>query len=218
MKIKTNGFTSVRMAFKKITVVTDPTCAKEITGGFSKTQADVILYSKKDLVGKEEILEKAGLTSKIEVSEGRSLIEISNPGEYEAGGVFIRRAVNQNVFILDESDIRIVYIGEDSKSIPMDALKNLGDVDILIVPAGGSDVSDRYMGDEKLEKVIKAVDPTVLVPTGFAAEGVKMEGLKTAEEFIKHFGYTNVSEEKTFKMVKGKETDNKIMRVILLQA
>jgi len=214
MKIKTNGFASVRMAFKRIAIVTDPICTKEITGSFSKVQADVVLYTNEDFVGKEGLLESSGLTNKVEVSEGRTLIEIVNPGEYEVGEVFIRRAVNENIYILDEEDIRIVYISEGSKNIPIDAFKDFGDVDILILPGGEG---EKYMGFEKLEKVIKAVDPTVLIPTGFANEGINIEGLKTSEEFIKHFGYTNVSEEKTFKMSKGKETDNKIMQVVLLQ-
>jgi L-ascorbate metabolism protein UlaG (beta-lactamase superfamily) len=215
MKLKTNGFTSVKMAFNKISIITDPSATKDATGSFSKVQADVVLYTTKSLIGTENTLEAEGLTNKVEAAEDRKVIEIVNPGEYEAGEVFIRRFNGENIYVLDEDDIRVVYVGEDSKATSLDIFKDLGDVDILIIPGGDS---ERYMGYEKLEKVIKAVDPTVLVPTGFAGDGVKLEGLKTSEEFIKHFGYTNVTEEKTFKMSKGKETDNKIMQVVLLQA
>lgn len=215
MKIKTLGYISTRLVYKNITFITDPVSTKEATGSFNKVKGDVILHTDKAYLAKEDIVKDAGFDDKLDVRDGRELLEINNPGEYETGEVFIRRPLGSSMYILDEGDLRVVYVGEGSKDVSPDAFKNLGDVDVLIVPGGDG---EKFMGWEKLGKVIAAADPTFLVPTGFAQEGVNVDGLKTSEEFIKHFGYTNVVEEKMLRVKKGKEADNKIMNVVLLQA
>lgn len=214
MKIKSLGYISTRLIYKNVTFITDPISAKEVTGSFTKVKGDVILHTDKAHLAKEGIVRKAGIDSKFDVNDERELLEINNPGEYEIGEVFIRRPLGSNMYILDEGDVRVIYVGEGSKDVSPDAFKNLGDVDVLIIPGGDG---EKFMGWEKLGKVIATADPTFLVPTGFAHDSVNVDGLKTSEEFIKHFGYTNVVEEKILRIKKGKETDNKIMNVVLLQ-
>lgn len=215
MKIKSLGYISTRLSYKGISIVTDPIVTKEATGSFTKVQGDVVLHTNNEYLGKENILADAGLDDKFEVTEGRTLIELNNPGDYEVGEVLIRRPLKHNMYILDKGDIRVVYVGEGSKEISIDAFKDLGDVDVLIIPGGDGEM---FMGWEKLGKVIAATDPTTLVPVGFAEKGLKVDGLKTSEEFIKNFGYTNVVEEKTLRIKKGKDSDNKIMNVVLLNS
>lgn len=211
MKIKSLGYTSVKLSFANVDVVTDPVEAKSFTKSFPKTSGDVVLFTKEKYVRDVNILEKEGFEGKIEPSNRESVLEIVNPGEYEVGEVFIRRDMGTNFYVLDEGDVRVAVIGLDSKEIPLEKFKDLGDVDVLVVPAGNG---EDFMSYEKLEKMIPMVDPTYLVPTGF---GDGKNGLKTSEEFIKHFGYTHVTEDSKLKVSKGKEVDSKIMQVVILK-
>lgn len=213
MKIKSLGYTSVKLQFNNVEIIVDPVSAKKIGGSFPKTSGDVVLFTSADLINRENILEEEGLSDKVESEKRESVLEISNPGEYEVGEVFIRRPLLSNYYILDENDIRTVVIGLDSKDIKPEELKDLGDVDVLVIPGGDG---DQFISYDKLEKIIAAIDPTTLVPVGFANDKVKVDNLKTSEEFIKHFGYQNVSEESLLKVTKGKEEDSKIMNVTLL--
>lgn len=213
MKIKSLGFTSLKLSFKNIDVITDPVEAKEYTNSFEKNSADAVVFSAAKYSRKENILKSEGFESKVEAKERGNVFEISNPGEMELGEVFIRRPLNGNFYIFDEGDVRVVFIGFDSKDLDSAAFKNLGDVDVLIVPAGNSGM---FMDYEKLEKVIEMIDPTVLIPIAFKTETTKVEGLSSFDDFIKYFGYTHVSEESTYTVTKGKEEEDKIMTVVKL--
>lgn len=213
MKIRALGYTSVRLTFKNIDMITDPVEAKEATGTFNKTEGDVVIHTSNRFVGKQDILKSQSLESKVEARDGRDVIEISSPGEYEIGEVFIRRNILQNFYILDEAEVRVVVLGEDCKNTPTESFKSLGDVDVLVVPVGDG---DKYMSYEKLEKVISTIDPTYLIPVGGQESASKAEGLKSTEDFIKHFGYANAVTEKILTIAKFKDEEDKRMQVVLL--
>lgn len=211
MKIKSLGYTSVKLSFPQVDVLVDPVAAKAFTKSFPKTSGDVVLFTENKYVEKDNVLETEGLSAKVEPSNREGVLEIVNPGEYEIGEVFIRRDMGTNFYVLDQGDIRVVVVGLESKEIPLEKFKNLGDVDLLVIPAGNG---EDFMSYEKLGKLIPMADPTYLIPVGFG--GGKGE-LKGSEEFIKHFGYTHVSEESTLRVKKGKEVDSKIMQVVILK-
>jgi len=215
MKIKSLGWSSFTLTTGDITVLTDPLALKESGLSFPKNKADVVLFSSKSLSGQENILGKNDLFKKIEPEHRDSIIEVSCPGEYEIGGVMIRRDVGSQFYTIDEAVLRVVYMGLIDNSLDISLTKDLGDVDVLILPIGNGNLFIDY---DKIEKILNYIDPTILIPCAYKAEGLKVgSDLKSKEDFIKYFGFTNVKEESYLNVTPTPEQENKNIEVIFLK-
>jgi L-ascorbate metabolism protein UlaG (beta-lactamase superfamily) len=214
MKIKNLGWSTFQLTAGNITVLTDPLSLKKSGLSLTKSKADVVLFTGKDLRGKENILEENDLLKKVEPDHRDSVIQISSPGEYEIGGVMIRRDVDSPFYTIDEAVLRVVYMGLADNGLDVSLAKDLGDVDVLILPIGNGDLFLEY---DKIEKLLTYIDPTVLLPCAYKKEGVKVgKDLKGREDFIKFFGFTNVKEESYINVKPTPEQENKNMEVIFL--
>lgn len=215
MKIKKIGWTSFLISTDDISVLTDPLLLKESGASFPKTQVDVCLFTNCVVKGQEGALRATGLDQKVFPDKRKKVIEICTAGEYEVGGIMIRRGLNDDFYIIDEKNLRVVYMGGTGKDIDPEEVKNLGDVDALILPVGDGELFIDY---EKLEKIISNIDPAILIPCGFKGESKNHTELKTKEEFIKYFGYANATEEGYINLAKKRvEEDQKSVEVIFLK-
>lgn len=214
MKIKHLGFTTFSISFPNLTIITDPTALLDTGLKLPKTPADVVLFSKEEYVGNGGVLKKAKV-DKVVVDNREEIMEIVNSGEYEISEVLIQRPMDHSYYIIDHGFIRIVYLGLDSSDIDPVNYKDFGDVDVLMLPVGDRDM---FPGYDKLQKVISQIDPTYLIPSGFKQEGMtgKYAEMKSREEFIKHFGFTKLREEKTLNVKNIPESDQRSMEVIIL--
>lgn len=214
MKIKSLGWSSFSFTTDNISILTDPLALEQSGIGLPKCKADVLLFSQNDLYGKENILKEYGLEKKIEQDHRDSVFEISSPGEYEIGGMMIRRGINLPFYTIDEGILRVVYMGLVDNSLDISKTKDLGDVDVLILPIGNGDLFIDY---DKIEKVLNYVDPTVLLPCAYKSDSLKIgKALKSKDDFIKHFGFTNIKEQSSLNVVPAVEQESKIMEVIFL--
>ncbi len=215
MKIKKLGFTSFKISTINADLITDPLLAEKAGLSIPKTSADAVIFSEIENIGKDNILETSKY-SKITTERKDKVYEISSPGEYEIGGVLIRREIDSDIYVLDEGHIRLVYIGQVDHKVDMDNFHDLGDVDVLIIPIGDSDIFPNY---DKLEKIIAKIDPTYLIPSGYKETGLKGDfaNLKTVDEFIKYFGYTHVRNDKKFDIASGIEPENKVIEIVVLE-
>lgn len=215
MKIKNLGWSSFILNTDKITIITDPVSLRDSGLSFTKNSVDVVLHTDKKYIESENILVDEGITNKIVPGERNTIIEISSPGEFEIGGVMIRRDVDHSFFTIDEGALRIVYMGLLGKEFDVSTTKDLGDVDVLILPIGNGDLFIDY---EKIEKIITNVDPTYLLPCAYKVDGLKVGSeIKSREEFIKYFGFTNVRDETTLTVKPVAEAEQKNMEVIFLK-
>ncbi|KKP43218.1 MAG: hypothetical protein UR32_C0003G0064 [candidate division WS6 bacterium GW2011_GWE2_33_157] len=215
MKIKSLGWSSFQLSTGDTTVLTDPLALKQSGLSLSKSSADVVLFTDKGLEGKENILAENDLLKKVEPEHRDKIIEISSPGEFEIGGLMIRRDVDSTFFTIDETVLRVVYMGLLKNDVDISLAKDLGDVDVLIIPIGNGDLFVEY---EKLEKIINYIDPTILIPCAYKQDGLKIgKDLKSREDFIKYFGFTNVREETYVNVTPTVEQENKNMEVIFLK-
>ena len=216
MKIKKVGFTSFLLTSNatNTSVVTDPLYSIESKGGFTKTKADICLFTDPSLISEEHIIRDKKLDTKVVPDNREKTIEISSPGEFEIGGLMIRRGINDPFYLIDEKELRVVYLGLVDKDFDVDLTKDLGDVEVLIAPVGDGEKFPPY---EKLETIINNIDPNILIPYGYSSEEDKMEGLKTRDEFIKYFGFTNIHDENYVNITSITETDQKFIKVIFLK-
>ena len=214
MKIKSLGWSSFCLSNDNMSILTDPVALKESGIGLPKCKADVVLFSQRNLYGKEDILREYELEKKIEPDHRDNIFEISSPGEYEIGGMMIRRGIDLPFYTIDEGNLRVVYVGVIDNSLDVSKTKDLGDVDVLILPIGNGDLFIDY---EKIEKILNYIDPTVLLPCAYKTDGLKVgKDIKSRDDFIKYFGFTNVKEQSSLNVTSTVEQESKIMEVIFL--
>lgn len=125
---------------------------------------------------------------------------IDGPGEYEIKHVSIKgmpaRAhmdeegalKTATIYRIAVGTTMIAVVGHIYPDLTDDQLEALGMIDILIVPVGGNG----YTLDSKgAEKIIKQIDPKVVIPTHYAEKGVKFEVPQNSlEDFAKDLGVT----------------------------
>lgn len=215
MKIKKVGWTSFLISSPNVSAITDPLALSDIGVSFPKTSADIAIFTEYNKTIKVNILKDNKIDGKVVPDHRENIIEISTPGEFEIGGLMIRRDIDKDFFIIDEGTLRVVYLGGTGSKFDPSNVKDVGDVDVLILPVGDG---VNFMNFDTMEKVISDVDPAVILPCAFNEDGPKGNTFKTKEEFINHFGFANVREEGYLNVTKKKvdEEEQKSVEVIFL--
>lgn len=196
MKIKYNGYTSFTFNVGGLVVLTDPMLAKSKGVKGIANEADIVVSSQEG----EKFSGKP--------VNRDSVFEISASGEYEVAEFIVQRPIGANFYVFDYKLIRIVYLGVGSRDVDLKQLRDLGDVDVLILPYSDGSNFPSY---EKIQEIISIIEPIVLVPYG-----PKDEGSKSKDEFIKYFGYINAVTEKLLKVESRHEVDDRSMKVVFL--
>lgn len=160
MELQYYGANCVRLATKKATIVIDDT-----TGTVAKS-GDLTLF-----------------TSTREKRKADVKITIDSPGEYEVSdtsiqGIAARAHMDEpgkqsaTMFKIIGEDIRVAALGHIYPELSDEQLEALGTIDILLVPVGGSGFTLDSIGALKL---IKKIEPKIIIPTHYADKGVKYE-------------------------------------------
>jgi len=215
MKIKKVGWTSFLISSPNISAITDPLLLSKNGASFPKTSADIAIFTNYEKEIKESIIKDNKLDGKVVPDHREKIMEISTPGEFEIGGLMIRRNIDSDFYIIDENTLRVVYLGGTDAKFDIATIKDTGDVDVLILPVGDG---VNFMNFDTMEKVISEIDPAVLLPCAFCEDGIKGNTCKSKEEFIKHFGFANVREESSLNVTKKKvdEENQQSVEVIFL--
>jgi len=103
---------------------------------------------------------------KVEV-EKQVKMEISEPGEYEVGGISVLgMQFGENIIFVFEIDgLRIAYLGEFKKDLTDTQISELGNIDILVIFEGREKIigqidpyfviTENYQGSLPVEKIDK---------------------------------------------------------------
>lgn len=105
------------------------------------------------------------------------------PGEYEVADVAIHGVAarahmdaddkkSATIFTVESGDLKVVFLGHIWPELSDEQLEAIGMVDILVVPVGNSGYTMDGIGALKL---IKAIEPKVVIPTHYADKDVKYE-------------------------------------------
>lgn len=105
-------------------------------------------------------------------------VAIYGPGEYNVEDVTILGYLSENevtdkilktVYVVTMEDIKLCFLGHLA-DIPSPAIMEwLEDIDILFIPGGGTP----YIDQKKVAKLIKQIQPKVVIPTAFNVPGLK---------------------------------------------
>ncbi len=172
MDIIWHGHSCFTIKGKDATIVTDPF---ELGAKLPKLKADIVSLS-----GEGKIAEIEG-SAKV----------LDWPGEFEVSNVAIVSVAPNGeestifTFVLD--GIRICHLGFLSHELSDEVLDQIGDVDLLMLPVGGTPVLE----GKTAQKVMEAIEPRVVIPMLFAETDSELK-LAGPEEFLKAIGKTEL--------------------------
>lgn len=135
---------------------------------------------------KGEIITKPGdiaVFTKGHDKEIKSTFTVERPGEYEVSDVSIQGISARShmdteeektsvIYRLIINDFRVAVTGHIYPDLSEQQLESIGMIDVLFVPVGGNGYTLDAVG---ALKVIKKIGPSIVVPTHYAAKGIKYE-------------------------------------------
>lgn len=168
------GRNCFRLKGRDGTVITDP-CPPESGFTIGKQTAEVVTISRRDDPGYSW---SSGV--------GGDPMVFDAPGEYEIGGILITGVATKaldgtrNVVFISEIDgIRVGHLGL-AASVSLEDLKN---VDILLLPVGGSNALAPNLAADLMTKI----EPRIAIPMNYQVGGEKLP-LEPLTTFLKETG------------------------------
>jgi len=144
--------------------------------------------------------------------------ELSGPGEYEIGGIFITgvaiREPKQDrnmVFIFDYDGVAIAHLGDMQKAPTQTQVEAFGTVDVLMVPVGGGNA----LNAAKAAEVIAMIEPGIVIPMHYKTPGSKLK-LNALRQFLQEMGLTNGKPETSLKVTRASIPEE--TKVVVLEA
>lgn len=113
----------------------------------------------------------------------KSHFDAHMPGEYEISGVVIHGVAARShmdgeskqsavIYTITADELKLVILGHIYPDLSDEQLEQIGTVDIAVVPVGDSGYTMDGIG---ALKVIKQIEPKVVIPTHYADKSIKYE-------------------------------------------
>lgn len=148
---------------------------------------------------------------------------IDGPGEYEIKGVFIQginswhdnkqgeERGNNTIYIIEAEDLKICHMGDFGQDeLNESQLEQIGEVDILMVPVGGT-----YTIDAKgALKVSSQIEPKIIIPMHYYLPKLKVK-IDSVDKFLKAVGVGSLQPQDKL-VVKKKDLSEEEAKIILL--
>ena len=119
---------------------------------------------------------------------------VEGPGEYEVIGVLISglptyhdqsRGADHGrntVYVIELDDVRVCHLGDLGHKLDDTTLEAIGNIDVLLVPVGGSALDGAVAAE-----VVRQVEPRFVVPMHYSHPAIKKE-LGPVDRFLKEMG------------------------------
>ncbi|OGL35483.1 hypothetical protein A3F65_00180 [Candidatus Saccharibacteria bacterium RIFCSPHIGHO2_12_FULL_47_16b] len=165
MELSFYGGNCLKIVTKKATIVVDDNL-KELGQKTITKDSDIALRTNPKLI-----------------AEHNSRFSAETAGEYEIAGVVIHGiAVRAHmdsedqqtavIYSIGADDLKVAILGHIYPELSDDQVEQIGHVDIAIVPVGNNGYTLDGLG---ALKVIKQIEPRVIIPTHYADKGLKYE-------------------------------------------
>lgn len=214
MQIFWHGFNCVRIEAahgdKQATLVTDP-YASDSGLRFPRTLApEVVALSHQDVK-----------RFPLDVFTNTPFI-ISDPGEYEASGVFAyaypvldaeKTYPSSLIYRFELEGMSIAFLGGLTRKLSDEEAGTLDNIDILLIPVGGGE----RLSAKAAAETIQEVEPRLVIPLNYHLEGVK-EKLATVDAFCKELGVKNRRNENKLKISRKDLPADELSVVVLERA
>jgi L-ascorbate metabolism protein UlaG (beta-lactamase superfamily) len=176
------GHASFRLKSKDATIITDP-YDKSLGLGNPGQRADIVTIS-----------HDHPHHNAVSTVKGDPAV-VNGPGEYEIRGVFItgvwsfaddqggKERGRNTIFLFHLDDLVVCHLGSLAHTLSSQQLDALGDVDVLLVPVGGS----AALSASKASEVISQIEPKIVVPMHYST-GRETLQLDNLDKFTKEMG------------------------------
>jgi L-ascorbate metabolism protein UlaG (beta-lactamase superfamily) len=192
------GRSAFRLRGKDVSVVTDPHAA------MPKVSPDIVTLSNGN--------------GKPEISFDKSVRIVSGPGEYEVADILIAgvataqepaRGATNTAYVLRFDDLAICHLGKLGADLTDKQVEELGDIDILMVPAGGKN----DLTPTKAAEVVAQLEPSVVIPMDYSMEPATDS--EPVELFCREMGVKEIVPEPKLNVVRGNL--GQTVRVVVLE-
>lgn len=211
MEITWYGHSCFRLAERGMaSVVCDPYDHNEV--GFSplKLKADIVTCSH-DVPGHNYFKGVKG-----------PFYEITGPGEFEIGGVFITGVQTNGktqidtgekrntLYVIDFNGVTVVHLGGINRVPTQAQVEALGPVNIALVPVGGGN----SLNASKAAEVISLLEPSIVIPMHYGMPESKIE-LDPISKFTKVMGLSEIEPVPSLKIVNDRSLPEETKVVVL---
>ncbi len=211
MEITWYGHSCFRLTERGLaTVVTDPFDARVAGYALLKLKADIVTVS-----------HEAPGHNYLPAVKGYSR-EITGPGEFEIGGVFItgvqtnghgKRSDDEprnTLYVFDYEGVSVAHLGDLRRVPSQTEIEALGNVQVALVPVGGGG----GLSAAKAAEVISLLEPGYVIPMHF---GTPASSLKLAplSKFLKEMGLGKLEPQPSLKVTRSTVPEE--TKVVLLE-
>lgn len=165
MELQYYGANCLRLSAKKAQIVVDDNLAKLGLKAVTKP-SDISLRSSRDFSEHPDTVFRSEI-----------------PGEYEVAGVVIHGIAARShmdeegkqtavIYTIQADDTKVAILGHIYPELSEEQLEQIGLVDVAVVPVGGNGYTLDGVG---ALKVIKQIEPKVVIPTHYADKAIKYE-------------------------------------------
>ncbi len=124
---------------------------------------------------------------------------VRGPGEYEIAGVLMlglntfhdsvkgQTRGKNTVYLMEVDGVDICHLGDIGHILGDEAIEQMGNIDILMVPVGGVST----IGPPMAAEIIRKVEPKIVIPMHYRTPASKKD-LEPIENFLKEMGITQV--------------------------
>ncbi|HHX58238.1 MAG TPA: MBL fold metallo-hydrolase [Candidatus Moranbacteria bacterium] len=152
--------------------------------------------------------------------EGFFLVDA--PGEYTLQGISIiglesfhddqKGALRgrNTIFIIESEGMRVCHLGDLGHPLSEEQVEEIGDIDILMIPVGGTYTIDA----QTAQKISAHIEPSVIIPMHYKMKDSTID-VADEKEFLSLFGAEGKQVETKLNL-KKKDTDEKENHIILM--
>ena len=156
-------------ATEDVVIITDvPDKATGLRAPQGEAQVAVLSHQRRDM-------------PEISLIKGSPLV-LDAPGEYAVSGITLvglpsfrdgakgSEKGRNTIFLIESEEIRLCFLGALGHELEPSMIEKLGDVDILFVPADGTDT----LNLDKIDDLVRKIEPKVTIPMHYALPGMKV--------------------------------------------
>ena len=196
MDITWYGLSCFRLRERGVVAICDP-FSKEAAGiPLPKLRADIVTVSRDTPVHNDS----KGISGEPKIMQG--------PGDYEVKNVLVTglptslNGTRNVAFFLDFDGLTVGHLGELGKIPAQRQVEELGDIDILLAPVGGTNTPDI----SRIAELISLLDPRIVVPMHYRHDSLRSElvdSLEPVDRFLKELGISEPEVTDTLKLTKS---------------
>lgn len=209
------GHASFKIRGKAVTIVTDPYASDMVGLKFPKNiEADIVTVSHDH----ED-------HNMVEHIAGTPFV-VRGPGEYEIKGAHVRgipsfhdnekgaKRGRNTMYHMELDNLRLAHLGDLGHVLSSGDIEELGDVDILFIPVGGTFTIDAKQAVE----IIHEIEPSIVIPMHYQRSGLNPKSfadLASVSDFLKEMGKEGIPQQPKLTITKDKLPEE--LQVIILE-